>query len=97
MFSPMQSTTSTRRRVAFEVSAEPGSEVFVAGSFNDWNPARNPLRDRTGDGAFRTSLLLHPGRYEYKFVINNVWSIDPECRNWTPNAEGSLNSVRLVG
>jgi len=97
MFPAMQSTTSGRKRVTFEVSAEPGSEVSVAGTFNDWDPARNLMHDRTGQGAFRTSMLLHPGRYEYKFVINNVWSIDPECRNWAPNAEGSLNSVLLVG
>ena len=83
-----------RKRITFEVHAEPKSDVFVAGTFNQWNPRKNRLKEQKG--VFRTTMLLPKGRHEYKFVINGVWSIDPECPEWTPNGLGSLNSVLVV-
>jgi 1,4-alpha-glucan branching enzyme len=85
-----------RRRVALHVHASPGSTVHVAGSFNDWSPDRHPLTYKSAEGVFSVSLLLEPGRYEYKFVVNGVWCIDPECPNWAPSGQGSLNSVLNV-
>lgn len=84
------------KQVVFEIAAEPGSSVFVAGTFNKWDATVNPLLDKRNEGVYRTTLQLAPGYYEYKFVINDIWSIDPECRNWTSNAQGSLNSVIVV-
>lgn len=86
-----RSTLAGKKRVAFEIKAEPGSEVFVAGSFNGWNPTKNRLTFK--DGVYRTTILLPKGRHEYKFVINEVWCVDPECPEWAPNGLGSLNSV----
>jgi hypothetical protein len=37
----------TGKKVLFELPAEPGSQVFVAGTFNNWNPTANPLKDRS--------------------------------------------------
>jgi 1,4-alpha-glucan branching enzyme len=88
-------TKTGKRRVKFQIKADPGSEVFVAGSFNGWDPARNRLKFK--DGVFSTALLLPQGRYEYKFVVDQMWCVDPECREWEPNGLGSLNSVISVG
>ena len=85
-----------RRRLTFEVQAEPKSEVFVAGAFNEWNPRKSKLTEKKKKGMFSATMLLPKGRHEYKFVINGVWSIDPECPEWTPNGLGSLNSVLVV-
>lgn len=82
------------KRVKFEIQAEPGSEVYVAGTFNSWNPKQNKLREKTG--VYSATLLLPKGRYEYKFVINGVWCVDPKCQEWVPNNYGSLNSVVSV-
>jgi 1,4-alpha-glucan branching enzyme len=71
--------------------SEPESEVYVAGTFNDWDPKATPLHRH--NGTHRGSLRLPPGRHEYKFVINGVWCADPECPGWVPNEYGSLNSV----
>ena len=30
--------TDTEKRVRFALSAEPGSQVFIAGTFNNWTP-----------------------------------------------------------
>ena len=77
----------------FELSAEPGSQVFVAGTFNNWNPAANPLKDNPDSGHFKSALRVPRGTHAYKFVVNGVWRMDPKCREWILNAYGSLNSV----
>jgi len=89
-----RSSTKGRRRVTFELRAEPGSEVYVAGTFNDWDPTERKLNYR--EGVYKTALLLPKGRYEYKYVIDEIWCVDPECPDWVPNDHGSLNSVLFV-
>jgi 5'-AMP-activated protein kinase regulatory beta subunit len=84
---------NTGRRVRFKLSAEPGSQVFVAGTFNNWNPTANPLKDNSGSGHFKASLHVPRGTHEYKFVVNGIWSMDPNCAEEATNAVGSRNSV----
>ena len=84
------------RRVRFEFVADPGSEVFVTGTFNGWNPDAKQLKNTPGTGPYTATLMLPKGRHEYKFVVNGVWCIDPKCTDWAPNNFGSLNSVLVV-
>ena len=91
-----KTTQPKRKRISFEFTAEPGSEVSVAGSFNNWDPAATPLKDKDSAGLYRRALLLPPGRYEYKFVVNGTWCVDPDCTDWHANELGSLNNVRDV-
>lgn len=86
----------TGRKIDFQVTTEPGSEVFVAGSFNNWNPTQYRMRDNPGSGHCKTTLVLPAGRHEYKFVVNGEWCADPDCAESAPNDQGSLNSVILV-
>lgn len=88
--------TPTRKRITFSVSAEPGSQVAVSGDFNNWDAAGHPMEDKKGDGNYVASLLLSPGVYEYKFIVNGTWSIDPNCTEWVQNSFGTLNSVLHV-
>lgn len=82
---------SARKRITFRIKAEPESNVFVAGTFNDWSPTKTELKKK--DDIFARSILLERGRYEYKFVVNGIWTVDPECADWVPNGQGSLNNV----
>ena len=50
-----------------------------------------PVAQDSGD--YHITLMLPPGRHEYKFVINGEYKIDPDCPQWTLNDFGSLNSV----
>ncbi|OGV61801.1 MAG: hypothetical protein A2498_16250 [Lentisphaerae bacterium RIFOXYC12_FULL_60_16] len=88
-------TQSSGKRIKFQLQAEPGCEVFVAGSFNGWNPKKNRLKFAAG--VYATTLVVTPGRHEYKFVVDGVWCVDPSCPEWAPNGLGSLNSVLTVG
>lgn len=89
-------STETVRAVRFEVMVDPGSEVYVAGSFNGWNPRYARLSDESGNGLYSITIYLPPGTYEYKFVVNGVWQADPQCPGWTANAMGTLNSLLTV-
>jgi 1,4-alpha-glucan branching enzyme len=82
------------KKVRFETRAEPGSKVFVAGTFNNWDPGKDELKEK--DDLYSASLLLPVGRHEYKFVVDGNWHIDPNCPEWVPNEVGSLNSVVTV-
>ncbi|MCB1042352.1 MAG: isoamylase early set domain-containing protein [Acidobacteria bacterium] len=84
-----------RKKVTLHFKAEPGSAVFVAGTFNDWNPSDKAMKE-TGAGEYQVSLMLESGDYEYKFVSNGRWLPDPNADGWSPNQFGSFNSVLKV-
>jgi len=84
------------KAVLFEIVAAQDSKVYVAGTFNNWNPTTHPLDHHPEDGVFRATLLLPAGTHEYKFVVNGVWHLDSACPNWVLNEHGTLNSVVRV-
>jgi 1,4-alpha-glucan branching enzyme len=68
----------------------------VAGSFNGWDSSRTPLA-KDPNGGWKTTVMLPPGRYEYRFVIDGgQWFSDPGAKESVPNAFGSTNSVVVV-
>lgn len=86
----------TSKKTRFELKAAPGSAVSVAGTFNDWDPTKNPMKDNPGSGHYKAVIALPPGKNEYKFVVNGEWCVDPNCPEWAPNNCGTLNSVLHV-
>ena len=86
-------TANIERNVRFDLSVEPGSRVFVAGTFNNWDPAAHPLKDNPGSGHCKATLRIPPGRHEYKFVVNGAWMLDPNGTDWAPDGHGTMNSV----
>ena len=85
-----------RKRVVLSIDAGPGKNVGVAGNFNDWDPATKPMTDKDNSGVYSCTLLLKPGTYEYKFVIDGVWCVDTGNPHFAPNDLGTLNSVLIV-
>ena len=82
------------KAVQFTVRADSGAKVFLAGTFNGWDPAATPMAEKKG--VFAVSLKLAPGRYEYKYVINGEWTADAENQDFVQNECGTLNSVVTV-
>ena len=90
---PAASRRATRKKpVRFTLRAAPDSVICVVGTFNSWNPQAHRL-ERDGDGVYAAKLLLEPGRYEYKFLVNGQWHIDPRCAAQVRNAYGTVNNV----
>ncbi len=72
--------------------APDAQEVFVAGSFNNWNPGATPLVN-TSHGRWVKDLSLPRGQYEYKFVVDGRWIHDRAAREKVENPFGGINSV----
>lgn len=92
------SPTSRARRlqpVRLELTRPQAREVFVAGSFNDWQPAATPLKS-SGDGRWAVELSLPPGRYEYRFIADGEWVDDPGAKEVVPNPHGGANALLVV-
>ncbi|MCY2929727.1 MAG: hypothetical protein NTV86_09590 [Planctomycetota bacterium] len=66
--------------------------VSVAGDFSEWKP--RPLRKRV-DG-FSLTLALPPGTYQYKFIVEGAWIIDPDNNQWALSPIGTMNSIVVV-
>lgn len=84
-----------KRRVTFSLAAPDALEVFVAGEFNGWNEKTAPMKRKDGD-IWQKTVMLPPGAYEYKFVVDGEWLTDPENTEIRPNGYGTYNSVLVV-
>ena len=76
--------------------AESVKSVCVEGDFNGWDKQAD-LMTKGKDGYYRIRLALVPGRYVYKFVINDDVHIqDPLCLETITDNFGGKNSVLSV-
>jgi hypothetical protein len=82
-------------RVALELTEPAAKQVFVAGSFNGWQPETTPLMP-LGNGRWKGDLKLAPGRHEYLFVVDGQWRLDPSARESVDNPFGGKNSVITI-
>jgi 5'-AMP-activated protein kinase regulatory beta subunit len=85
--------------VQLSLGAPTAHEVYVAGTFNDWNPKATPML-QDGAGPWVAKLNLLPGQYEYKYVVDGQWTCEPGCdaghANCVPNPFGTRNSILAV-
>ncbi len=89
-------TGASVSKTTFRFYAPEAKEVQLAGDFNDWQP--QPLKKpRKSNGFWEASLALKPGQYQYKFVVDGNWQVDPNHGNTIPNAFGTVNSLIQVG
>jgi 1,4-alpha-glucan branching enzyme len=80
------------RFVEFLLEMPAAAAVSVAGTFNNWDVRRNPMR-KGKDGFWRCQVWAPTGRHEYRFVADGVWISDPKAAASVPNPHGSRNSV----
>ncbi len=67
--------------------------VFLAGTFNDWKENKTRMTDQDGDGTYQVTLLLPPGKYQYKFVVDGKWTTDQSAEEFADDGFGGKNSV----
>lgn len=89
-------TASPLNAFQFVLVAPQASSVALVGDFNDWDPARSPMR--TAQGVWATTVPLAPGRYRYAFLVNGVeWRADPGAPAARDDEFGTPSSVITVG
>ena len=86
---------SKRRRTTFSLNAPLATEVFLAGDFNAWMAKKHPLK-KNADGVWEKITFMLPGRYEYKFIVDGKWELDPDNRQVCPNRFGTHNNVITI-
>ena len=85
-------TSTPRKPVSLRLRHDAAVAVFIAGTFNNWEPGRDMMR-RNESGEWGIQLELEPGRHEYLFVADGCWLPDPDAAEWVGNPSGGRNSV----
>jgi 1,4-alpha-glucan branching enzyme len=84
-----------KQRVTFHLDDPQASSVAVAGCFNGWDAEPTALK-KDKSGAWKVTLWMKPGRYEYRFLVDGQWRNDPACGECVANSFGSENCVLHV-
>lgn len=86
--------TRTPDGIRFVAHFPQAKQIALAGDFNNWRPDDtflDALAQHPGD--WHTTLLLDPGRYRYRFVVDGMWQQDPHNDYVESNPYGELNSI----
>jgi 1,4-alpha-glucan branching enzyme len=87
-----KSSRVSKKKAILSLHSPHAENVFVAGTFNDWDPHKDPLKKNT-KGQWKTAKYLEPGIYEYRFVVDGVWMDDPSCKSRRSNQYGGENCI----
>lgn len=67
------------------------TRVSLAGSFNNWQPDTTPMT--MTDSGWIANVKLGPGKYWYKFVVDDKWNLDRDNALKENDGMGNDNSV----
>lgn len=81
--------------VPFAVEIPGAREVALAGDFNGWSPDAGRLAKKA-DGRWAVDLVLAPGEYQYRLVVDGEWRDHAEARRRVGNAFGTQNCILEV-
>ena len=84
-----------RKRVEFKILAPKAKHVLLSGNFNNWSSNSDPMKRNRG-GTWIKIKQLPKGTYEYKFIVDGQWLIDPDNYDTVQNQHGTTNSVIVV-
>jgi hypothetical protein len=82
-------------RVLFRYTAEPGAAVYLAGSFNNWDPFMYEMREQA-PGRYTLALGLPPGTYQYVFFRQGEFHYDLANPQRVYLLDGKIASVLVV-
>jgi chromosome partitioning protein len=84
------------REVIFSLEAPAHAVVQIAGNFNNWVPEPLQFTESQVRQVWHKTISLKPGSYEYKYVIDGRWLLDPHNSRAIHDPYGGLNSVLSV-
>lgn len=71
--------------------------VSVAGSFDGWNKDADAMELAPDGVTWSKHVLLKPGAYQYKFVLNgDRWITDPKAEKSIDDGTGNTNSLIVI-
>lgn len=87
-----QKSSMKRRRVTVKFEAPDAENVLLLGDFNQWNEKKHPMK-KGEDGIWEKIIVVQPGRYEYRFLVDGRWQTDPANEKICRNCFGSNNNI----
>jgi hypothetical protein len=87
--------TESNGRVRFRYNTEPGTAVYLTGSFNNWDPFMYEMREET-PGEYALALGLPPGTYRYVFFDRGTFHPDLSNPERVHLIDGRIASVLNV-
>jgi 1,4-alpha-glucan branching enzyme len=84
--------TKSCTKAEFEFYAPEAQKVSIAGTFNEWNEEKAPLK-KDATGKWKLAMALPAGRYEYRYLVDGLWQNDQRAVECVPNAFGTWNCV----
>jgi 1,4-alpha-glucan branching enzyme len=84
----------TQDGVRFTLVNAAARSVSVAGNFNEWSAAANPLA-RSGK-VWTVVVTLPPGEHLFMFIVDGKWIVPPLAEDYVDDGLGSRNGVVIV-
>ncbi len=91
----MATSNPTPAKTVFSFKAPEAQSVQLAGDFTGWDQAPLSLK-RAKNGLWKTTVVLPPGNYQYRFLVDGQWRDDPSCDTRVPNPFGAENCLRQL-
>jgi hypothetical protein len=68
-------------------------DVQIVGDFSNWKPIQNTMTQDSGSKVWKIVLPLEPGKYQYKFIVDGAWKVDPHNPEVVSTELGANNSL----
>ena len=86
----------TKEGVVFSYYDPLAKDVQLAGDFSDWKPTDTLTVTKKNKHIWTGTLPLKPGTYQYKFIVDGEWKIDPYNSDVSVSEHGVNNSTISV-
>jgi 1,4-alpha-glucan branching enzyme len=84
-----------KKRITFTLNNPNAEEVVLVGDFNNWNNKKDQMKKYEA-GVWKKMVMIPPGRYEYKFLVDGQWMLDPNNDQKCSNCFGSYNNILII-
>jgi chromosome partitioning protein len=81
------------KRTQFLFYGPRARRVQIVGNFNNWAQSEDYYMQRHQDGTWSKEIILSPGVYQYKFLVDDVWMEDQNNPNVVEDPFGGRNSI----
>ena len=86
----------TKEGVLFSYFDPSARDVQLVGDFSDWEPLHNSMTQDQGKHIWSGIIPLETGSYQYKFIVDGEWKIDPDNAEVVTTPMGARNSALKV-
>jgi 1,4-alpha-glucan branching enzyme len=87
---PAEGVPEKLQKITFTYHDLDAKEVKLAGDFTNWK--QKPFTKKSS-GDWSITIELLPGKYYYKYVVDNIWIRDPLSSKSEPDKYGDRRSI----